>query len=63
MSKAIEGLQPKVVWKYFAEISRIPRGCPASRRRRLISDDAGVRPSWLVGVPVIQLPEAELDGR
>ena len=26
MSTAIEGLQPGLVWKYFAEISRIPRG-------------------------------------
>ena len=26
MSKAIEGLQPERVWKFFAEISRIPRG-------------------------------------
>jgi len=26
MANAIEGLQPPLVWKYFAEISRIPRG-------------------------------------
>jgi dipeptidase D len=26
MSAAIEGLKPELVWKYFAEISRIPRG-------------------------------------
>src|SRR5437667_12306367 len=26
MSNAIEGLEPQHVWKYFAEISRIPRG-------------------------------------
>jgi len=26
MSKAIEGLKPELVWKYFAEIARIPRG-------------------------------------
>jgi dipeptidase D len=26
MSSAIEGLKPEPVWKYFAEISRIPRG-------------------------------------
>lgn len=26
MSSAIEGLQPALVWKYFAEIARIPRG-------------------------------------
>jgi dipeptidase D len=25
MSQAIEGLQPAIVWKYFAEIARIPR--------------------------------------
>ena len=25
MSKAIEGLQPALVWKYFAEIAKIPR--------------------------------------
>ena len=25
MSKAIEGLKPELVWKYFAQISRIPR--------------------------------------
>ena len=25
MSTAIEGLKPELVWKYFAEISRIPR--------------------------------------
>jgi dipeptidase D len=26
MSSAIEGLKPELIWKYFAEISRIPRG-------------------------------------
>jgi dipeptidase D len=26
MSNAIEGLKPQLVWKYFAEIARIPRG-------------------------------------
>jgi dipeptidase D len=26
MSSAIEGLKPELAWKYFAEISRIPRG-------------------------------------
>jgi dipeptidase D len=26
MSAAIQGLKPELVWKYFAEISRIPRG-------------------------------------
>ena len=26
MSKAIDGLKPELVWKYFAEIARIPRG-------------------------------------
>ena len=26
MLNAIEGLEPKLLWKYFAEISRIPRG-------------------------------------
>src|SRR3990172_1539071 len=26
MSKAIEGLKPEPVWKYFAEIAKIPRG-------------------------------------
>jgi dipeptidase D len=26
MSAAIEGLRPELIWKYFAEISRIPRG-------------------------------------
>ena len=26
MSSAIDGLKPELVWKYFAEISRIPRG-------------------------------------
>ncbi|HMD14381.1 MAG TPA: M20/M25/M40 family metallo-hydrolase, partial [Bacteroidota bacterium] len=26
MSEAVKGLQPELVWKYFAEISRIPRG-------------------------------------
>jgi dipeptidase D len=26
MSAAIEGLKPELVWKYFAEISRVPRG-------------------------------------
>jgi dipeptidase D len=26
VSKAIEGLKPELVWKYFAEISNIPRG-------------------------------------
>ena len=26
MSNAVEGLQPPLVWKYFAEIAKIPRG-------------------------------------
>jgi len=26
VSEAIEGLKPELVWKYFAEVSRIPRG-------------------------------------
>src|SRR5512140_3287198 len=26
MANAIAGLEPALVWKYFAEISRIPRG-------------------------------------
>jgi dipeptidase D len=26
LSKAIEGLKPELVWKYFAEISNVPRG-------------------------------------
>ena len=26
MSKAIEGLKPELMWKYFAEISKVPRG-------------------------------------
>src|SRR3990172_9378263 len=26
MSSAIEGVEPKLVWKYFAELARIPRG-------------------------------------
>jgi len=26
MSNAIEGLKPELVWKYFAEIAKIPRG-------------------------------------
>jgi dipeptidase D len=26
MSAALEGLKPELVWKYFAEVSRIPRG-------------------------------------
>ena len=26
MSNAIEGLQPVLVWKYFAEIAKIPDG-------------------------------------
>jgi dipeptidase D len=26
MSTALEGLKPELVWKYFAEVSRIPRG-------------------------------------
>ena len=26
MANAIDGLKPALVWKYFAEISRIPRG-------------------------------------
>jgi dipeptidase D len=25
MSNAIEGLKPELVWKYFAEIAKIPR--------------------------------------
>ena len=25
MSEALKGLQPELLWKYFGEISRIPR--------------------------------------
>ena len=35
MSKAIEGLKPEGVWKFFAEISQIPRG---SKHERQISN-------------------------
>ncbi len=35
MSEAIQGLQPALVWKYFAEISRIPR---PSKHEKQISD-------------------------
>ena len=35
MSKAIEGLKPEGVWKFFAEISRIPRG---SKNEKQISN-------------------------
>ena len=35
MSKAIEGLKPEGVWKFFAEISQIPRG---SKNERQISN-------------------------
>lgn len=35
MSNAIEGLKPELVWKYFAEISRIPRG---SKNEKAIGD-------------------------
>jgi dipeptidase D len=35
MPNAIEGLKPELVWKYFAEISRIPRG---SKHEKQISD-------------------------
>ena len=32
MSEAIQGLQPALVWKYFAEISKIPRGSKNEKR-------------------------------
>ncbi len=35
MSEAIKGLQPELVWKYFAEISKIPR---PSKHEKAISD-------------------------
>jgi len=35
MSNPIEGLKPELVWKYFAEISKIPRG---SKNEKKISD-------------------------
>ncbi len=35
MASATDGLQPELVWKYFAEISRIPRG---SKNERQISN-------------------------
>lgn len=35
MSEAIQGLQPALVWKYFAEISKIPR---PSKHEKQISD-------------------------
>jgi dipeptidase D len=35
MSNPLEGLKPELVWKYFAEISKIPRG---SKNEKRISD-------------------------
>jgi dipeptidase D len=35
MSNPLEGLKPELVWKYFAEISKIPRG---SKNEKKISD-------------------------
>ena len=35
MSNPVEGLKPELVWKYFAEISKIPRG---SKNEKKISD-------------------------
>ncbi len=35
MSNQLEGLKPELVWKYFAEISKIPRG---SKNEKKISD-------------------------
>lgn len=35
MASAIDGLQPQLVWKYFAEISKIPRG---SKNEKQISN-------------------------
>ncbi len=35
MSDAIRGLKPELVWKYFAEISRIPRG---SKNEKAVSE-------------------------
>lgn len=35
MANSLEGLKPELVWKYFAEISKIPRG---SKNERKISD-------------------------
>ena len=32
MSNAIEGLKPAPLWKYFAEISKIPRGSKNEKR-------------------------------
>ena len=35
MSNSLEGINPQLVWKYFAEISKIPRG---SKNEKKISD-------------------------
>ncbi len=35
MANAIEGLQPKLVWKYFAEIAKVPR--PSKHEERIIA--------------------------
>jgi len=32
MSDVIKGLKPELVWKYFAEISKIPRGSKTRKR-------------------------------
>ena len=42
MSTAIQGLEPKQVWKYFARISRIPRGSKnEAAMTRFVLDAAG----------------------
>lgn len=43
MSSAIEGLKPELVWKYFAEISRIPR--PSKHEEAMTKYVAGVAKS------------------
>ncbi|UCC71389.1 MAG: aminoacyl-histidine dipeptidase [Gemmatimonadota bacterium] len=52
MSEAIAGLKPEAVWRYFAEISRIPRG---SKNEQQISD-------YVVGVAERLGLEAKQDG-
>src|SRR5271157_1895740 len=50
MANAIEGLQPPLMWKYFAEISRIPRG---SKNEAAISNYI-VATAKKLGLPVKQ---------
>ena len=51
MSEAIKGLQPELLWKYFAEISKIPR--PSKHEKAIATYVMNVAKKFGVGFAAI----------